>query len=252
MNPFKRRPKTKLCAACGEEISNLAFPCKHCGERFCVVCGHDIPPFAPYCKECKSYQSGVRRFFSLSNTTIAWVTAFFAVISTIVSAGSHILDRESETGFKVTGANDGSIHIRAWNSGRKPSTLLNYQLEIDKTSPEVLEDKLILTPNSQNENQPAQQVEKRIIILQGRSRQIDLAAVKALTTTACTSSDDKSCIQRIRDQLNRRTFTLSIQVQESGRWWKLWGPTPVDTKKDREVPGDVIEDFFIGACCEIR
>ncbi len=248
MNPFKRQ-ETTPCVACRQQTSDRAFPCEHCGERFCVVCGDDIPPYAPYCKECQSYQSGVRRFFSVSNTTLAWLTAFLALISTVVSGGSRILDRESQTGFKVTGAKVGRIHIQAWNSGREPSTLLNYELEIDDhANVEVCESKLILTPASQTDKQPAQQVEKRIIIQRGPPQKIDLGPMVNFKTKACTPSDDP-CIQRIRDQLQGRTFTMRIQVQESSHWWNF---TPyLSTKNDQEVPGEVIADFFIGACCEI-
>ena len=254
MNPFKRR-KTKSCFSCGEQISKHAALCEHCGasqpKPLCVVCGDEISPAAKYCKGCNSHQSpGWRIFFSATTPTIAWSTAFLAVFSAVISGGSRIRGRESQTGFKVTGANVGRIHIQAWNSGQKPSMLLSYRLEIDdKTKVDVSEDKLILTPASRNKKQSAEEVEKRIIILKGPPQKIDLGPITGFKATACRPSEKRpDCILRIRDQLRGTTFTLRVQVQESGRWWNT---TPhLVTKRDQKVPGDVIEDFFIGACCE--
>lgn len=249
-NRFKRREKS--CDWCCSKIPLEALKCMYCcaqqEKRPCVVCAEKIPATALWCSQCKSYQKGPRRIFSVSNTTIAWFTAFFAVISTLVTAGSNVLDRESSTAFKVTGTKNGMIRIEAWNTGHKPGMLLDYELSFDPSGVNVSPTPLPLDPTLEN-GAPR---ERRIIIpVGGKPQQIDLRP-SATLTVPCRASD-RQCLDGFRQQLIKQRFAVNITIVESGRWWKFWRPLEYSHSSiDENVPGKVIEGFFTGACCHGR
>jgi hypothetical protein len=67
------------------------------------------------------------------SAALALLVPFITVIVTgMIPLVSYIKDRDSHTRFKVTSSGNNEIYLKAWNMGRKPSTLLEYRLRFDE------------------------------------------------------------------------------------------------------------------------
>ena len=65
-------------------------------------------------------------------TILSLVLASFAICNGVYLAASYLSDRDSYTRFKVTSANDDHVILKAWNTGRRPSTLVAYRVICDE------------------------------------------------------------------------------------------------------------------------
>lgn len=109
-------------------------PYKDCGTTpdviSCALCKEPIPRGAKVCKVCKAYQNSWPRRLLLAGTMAPQVVAVLAIVSNILLI-STLLDTESHTDFRVASADNTEIHLRIWNSGKKASSLLSFQLTFD-------------------------------------------------------------------------------------------------------------------------
>lgn len=130
---------TKSCVVCELSMPAAEEKCPTCGSlqrlQLCVVCKAAIPLDADYCNQCKSNQGRIGRHLPLSATVPALLALLLTLVtSAIVPLYSWWMERNSHTFVKVTGANPQYIVAKAWNTGRRPSTLVAYRLTCDAVS----------------------------------------------------------------------------------------------------------------------
>ena len=132
--------------------------------------------------------------------------------------------------------------MEARNTGRKPAKLIGYELLVNQPRL-VIPLKLLLEPTFNNGAPEA----KEIAVERDHLKQISLTATTMLKA-ACRPGVDE-CYERIRKQLARSDFRMTIVVEESGRWWQLLNAAPYTQHHEAIVPGGLIEDFIAGVCC---
>jgi hypothetical protein len=107
----------------------------------CRFCRQPIPASdAKRCNACTAYQRGWRRCLPLPTTfamlspAMAVVTALVVAIPFTITQWTNYANRNSQTFIGFTGAYADSdpVVIRAhlWNTGRKPSTVTDYNLKL--------------------------------------------------------------------------------------------------------------------------
>jgi len=246
------------CFACGEAMPKSAKMCSKCkfpmGEvQQCVNCRRLIPYRASFCNECKSYQK--LRYFPVSATVIALFAAFIGVISAVIPAFSYFLERDSHTRFKVTSSDKDHIVLKAWNTGRKPSTLVGYRLIFNK-----LPDKEKMLDLSHTDK-----LEARNVIAPGAPVKIaltNLSPEMILERRRGKQYAPSEIIELRKKPLSDLSMTLEIDVEESndagtgsfwplpvpgslseiGFWYFLW-PRQVHTLSDT-FQADRIQEFI--------
>ncbi|HXH37269.1 MAG TPA: zinc ribbon domain-containing protein [Thermoanaerobaculia bacterium] len=234
-NPSAAAPANTKCVACGEDILKDAKMCGKCkfpvGKVVtgCVNCGKLIPLGTPFCSDCKLYQSRLR-YFPASATVVALVAAFIGVISAVIPAVSYFLERNSHTRFKVTGSSKTEIYLKAWNTGRKPSTLLDYRLRFDRLPLPKKEVMLELNSNDKEE--------ARNVIAPGAPVRLRLSRVTPDTIPMERRSNQCTPQERRRMFLRNSPMTLEIDVEESNDRDRRF-----QTRKDR-FASDRIAEFF--------
>lgn len=226
------------CIECKSELpAPGATKCTKCGswqekDYRCSTCRRTIPRNADFCNECKSYQKGLRSYFNVSSTFLSLITALFAVMSIIVTQGSAVFDRHSQTEFKVTGANDLLVHLKVWNNGREPSTLLGYELMFGVLPIK----KMALFPKDAQEG--------RIIILPGKPVEVVLEPYAKLTTTCRVAYDQPCRREELLKKLGSASVTLEMEVEESGHFWNLISTHPFRHTQRDTFSGNIIYQFM--------
>lgn len=209
-NPSGVAPASTQCQACGNAILLGAKMCANCkfpkGDvKQCVNCGKLMPHDVPFCNECKSYQK--LRYFPVSATVIALFAAFIGVISAVIPAVSYFLERNSHTRFKVTSADDLHIYLKAWNTGRQPSTLVGYHLKFQKQLPienvalQLSTDDVV---GARNVIAPGQPVKIGLTMTESESLEI-----------APTVGEAQNTKDKISKILSSQPVVLEIDVEES-------------------------------------
>jgi hypothetical protein len=89
-----------------------------------------MPKGARRCNDCTSYQSW-RKHLQFWAAFLLAISTIFGLISGGWSGWTYILDRHSNTNFKVSGSSETCVYLGVWNSGRKPSTLTDFRLIVD-------------------------------------------------------------------------------------------------------------------------
>jgi hypothetical protein len=89
-----------------------------------------MPDGAGRCNECSTYQ-GKRRHLPFIAAVALFVSSLYGLISGGCSGFSYLMDRNSDTKFKVTSSDEQRVYLRVWNTGRKPSTLVGFRLVFD-------------------------------------------------------------------------------------------------------------------------
>jgi len=215
-------PGTRQCTAC----HSWQPPCERCS-----TCARTIPSEAEFCNECKSFQKGLRRYFNLSSTVLALIAALISVLSVLITQGAAVFHKHSQTVFKVTGANDILVHLKVWNNGSEPSTLLSYRLKFGELPIEAIP----LYPKDAQEG--------RIILLPGKPVEVILEPYEKLMTT-CRPGYDQPCRRAaLLTQLNRTSVTLEMDVEESGHVWNLFTTRPYRLTEEDTFPGNIIYQF---------
>jgi len=179
----------------------------------------------------------VRRYFNVSTTALALLTALFSVLSIIISQGSAVLHRHSETEFKVTGAQGSKIYLKVWNNGGEASTLLSYRLKFAEF------------PIRDVDLFPEHAQERRYIIPSGRPIEVALEAYGRLKGT-CRPAYPQPCEPtNVLQGLGGRYVTLEVEIEESGHLWNLISTHPYRRTQSDAFSGNTIGEFIVGGCC---
>jgi hypothetical protein len=239
VNLFQRR-KAKACIACRQSIRRDAWRCEHCGAgqgpRLCVICAKEIPHAALQCTECHSYQSTRRRFFFLSSTNLAWITAVFVVMGNLFAVSSWVVNRQSHTSCRVARSNSDSIFLQAWNSGRKPSALNAFRLTFPA---EIHVNPTVLRPSADADT-----------VVGPNGLTVSRLTVVKLCAGAKPGGIEYYTQQEIKEILEAKRpvplmAKLEIDIEESCCLFDLVARPRLWTETDR-FPTDRIKDFITG------
>jgi hypothetical protein len=152
----------------------------------------------------------------------------FGVLSSLFTALVYLLDRDSNTMFKVTGADNLHIYVKAWNTGRQPSTLVQYTL--------LVEGKLPMR-NIPLDLSKADRREGKNVIASKEPVKIALS-VKDLNWLPKPDHPEGFTATEF-DDFKDRLVTLRIDIEESNDSDAHWSDT---------FPADRIRDFLCGGC----
>jgi hypothetical protein len=178
----------------------------------------------------------LRRYFNVSSTVLSLFTALLAILSVLITQGSAVLHRHSQTEFKVTGALGPQIHLKVWNNGREPAALLSYRLKFDSLPLKTAD---LTSKDVQN---------GRNIILPGKPVEVVLESHKL--EKMCDSTDTRSCSDAtILTQLQRANLTMEIEIEESGHYWNLLSAQPFRHWQPDTFSGSIVSEFLKEACC---
>jgi predicted nucleic acid-binding Zn ribbon protein len=226
------------CVECKSELpAPGARKCAKCGSwqdttSRCPTCLRTIPKDAEFCNECKLYRKGLLRKINVSQTFLLVLTAMVTVLTFIITQSSTVFHRHSETEFKVTGANDILVHLKVWNNGREPSTLLSYRLKFRGLP---LKDIALF---------PTEAGQGRIVMPPGNPVELVLEPYDKLTTT-CNPSYDQPCVrEELLKRLAGSSVTLEMQVEESGHFWNLFTTHPFRHTQSDTFSGRIIYQFL--------
>lgn len=225
------------CVACGNELPDSTSACADCASsrqvRTCEICAEPLPLKAKRCNKCGSYE-GIRRHVPFWGSFLLVVSTIVTLISATYSAVVYVADRNSDTQFKVTSADESRIHLRVWNSGRKPSTLTSFRLVFDAQPAKEL-----MLELSKDDKVNASSV------ITGSTPQ----AVALSRSLDDTVPDDRRALQYTADELKKllgtdswinQKLTLKVDVQESND-----GAGSYHTREDRFAAFQ-ISDFLKG------
>jgi hypothetical protein len=232
---------TRTCISCGEEISPTARRCKLCNAangdvRWCKVCREPMPFKAKVCNACNSHR-GLFRYLPTSHTTLGLLTGLFGVIATVFTAANYLLDRNSNTRFKVTSSDDVRIYLKVWNLGKKTSALSAYRLEFDKD----LHLPTVPLRLSDDDKKKAMSV-----IEPGASVTLGLTIPKLEPLAPYTKED---VVKALADESgSEKAVTLEIDVEESDdpREAHLGNPRRLFHTRSDTFPVNRIAEFITG------
>ena len=176
-----------------------------------------MPRGAARCNECTSYQRW-RRHVQFWAAFFLAIGGLFTLISGGWSAAVYVLDRYSDTRFKVTSSDNLRIYLRVWNTGRRPSTLVGYRLRFADAPGKALELDL------SDKDQP----EATNVISPGNPVKVSLA--RSLASTIPAASRGKQYTEQELQTLLHdpklpwvdRPLTLEVDVEESSDPWCPW------------------------------
>lgn len=236
-------PRMRTCVACGaDKIAQGVEKCPNCGSvldpKLCVICGKLIPAKAKICSICKAYQPWWRVF---SNLAAAFpVMAILALLSGVYTAATYLSDRNSNTRFKVTSANEHHIYLRVWNTGRKPSTLVAYHLHFDGKVP-IKDTALQLSDEDI--------LEARSVIAPGEPVKVSLtmSGTESLETPPILVQA-RNTKEEIGKRLGPQLAVLDIDVEESddpGDGFWHWGKARRFHRRSDTFPVDRIKEFIL-------
>jgi hypothetical protein len=227
------------CIKCYSEIPAQAPACKVCRApqkpvRYCRICTEPMPTLSVRCGACQAFR-GWRRIFPVSTTVLPMMVALCAVISNMFTAGSYLSDHESHTSFKVTSIDAKVLHLKVWNTGRKPSRLVGYRLRVFG---QLMIDDATLD-----------QADGDAVIQPGNSANVGVTVKELLRSRLGPGSEERHTKDEIKAQLADPTKPLMLQVEvdveESGRLWSVNDQPFVVTKADK-VSADRIKNFILG------
>lgn len=124
-----------FCPSCGELLPPHARVCKNCkylvsATAICVSCGDLIPHTAKKCTHCQTYQDW-RRWFSVSATVLASLTALISVIGLTISTVSTIAKPQSTTTTAIIGSTSEHLLVAIVNSGNASSVARSFSIKAD-------------------------------------------------------------------------------------------------------------------------
>jgi len=88
-----------------------------------------MPAGALRCNECNTYKK--YRRLPIWTAFASTITGPLALITAIISLSVVFYEARSHTRFKMGTADDEFIHVKVWNTGKKPSALVRYRLQFD-------------------------------------------------------------------------------------------------------------------------
>jgi hypothetical protein len=163
------------------------------------------------------------------------MVALCAVISNMFTAGSYLSDHESRTSFKVTSIDAKVLHLKVWNTGRKPSRLVGYRLRFFGQL--MIEDSTL------------DQADGDAVIQPGSSMNVGVTVKELLRSRLRPGGEERHTKNDVKAQLREHKQPLMLQVEvdveESGHLWNLTDQPFVVTKIDR-VSADRVKDFILG------
>jgi hypothetical protein len=173
------------------------------------------------------------------------VAAFIGVISAVIPAGSYFLERNSHTRFKVTSADDLHIYLKAWNTGRQPSTLVGYRLRFQNQLPikdvtlQLRADDVVGAMN---------------VIAPGKPVKIGLTMTGPESLEIVPTADEaQNTKDKIAKVLGSQPVVLEIDVEESddprGGFCNYIKPRKCHTRSDT-FPIDRIKAFVVSRMSE--
>ena len=233
------------CIACGNELPQDSTTCPLCLSpqklKICQICGKAMPRNAERCNGCTSYQRWRRHIQFWAAFALA-IGGFFTLISTGWSGVVYVLDRNSDTKFKVTSSDDLRIYLRVWNTGRRPSTLVGYRLIFDDSPRKELE--LDLSDKDQPEA-------TNVIAPGGAVAKVSLA--RALLSTIPAASRRKQYTEPELQELLHdpkspwvdRLLTLEVDVEESSDPWCPWNLFRSHHTRTDRFPAGRIQKFVV-------
>jgi predicted amidophosphoribosyltransferase len=132
--------KMRACPVCTEEIPEASKVCKHCKAkvdsrpmRECPICTESIPAFSKVCRECKSDLTW-RGYVSISNTTLALMTALIAVSAALGPAVKRLfLQDDSAISAVYVGLSAGEVAFLLSNSGSKAGSVKSAEFFMEWT-----------------------------------------------------------------------------------------------------------------------
>lgn len=233
----KDATEKKKCFGCGVEILRDAETCTVClsvqAPNFCVECRNRIPAKANLCTICKSFQPWWRIFPKV--TAALPVAAFLAMLSGIYSVATYLSDRNSDTRFMVASADANLLHLKVWNSGKKPSRLIRYRLKFSGNR--MIEDAIL------------DQAEGDAVIPFGVPVNVGLS-VKELARSVKPGSNERYTKDEIASSLSDDkslavTVEVEVDVEESGHLWQLISRPFVVPRSD-PLQARSIKEFILG------
>jgi len=235
-------PERKDCIACGNEIPTDLMECPYCHYvqvlRLCAVCKKAIPLTARRCNNCDAFQDRLRRHLPGSQLLFTVLAVLFGVLSTAFTAAAYLLNLESNTTFKVASSDDAHIILKIWDTGRKPSSLVNYRLNLGNLN--LIPAKPTSDRSMELNLGDAGEAAGNSVIAPGNPITISLTVVKNLTPT--------SPCETIMKQLANERLTLEIDVEESNDpccFWNLIPLRPFHTRRS-SFPANRITNFIKG------
>lgn len=197
----------RRCIGCDEVISVDATKCGKChsaqGNR-CHICAEPMLKGATRCNACGTYQNRLRRHFPTITTISTLIGGFVIVCSAVIPAILYVSDYHSHTAFKVAAVNGRFLYVKVWNSGRKPSAIVGYQLKFGHLPIETVS--LDLSDDDQQEG--------RNVIVSGSPVKIALTIGK-LELREPGHPKHVYSRQNIKELLKDQLLTLELQVEES-------------------------------------
>ncbi len=245
----------KQCIVCKQWLPKGAIFCKDCkapqqGKK-CVICKQPLPKGAKRCNACTSYRSAWLRWLPLVASTFSMLFWMVGACTGVRTAVVYLHDRESDTKFKVTGDDVKSgleIYLKAWNTGRKASSLARYRLKFDGALP--IKD-AVLRLGDKDQQKAAN------VIAAGGSAPITLALY---TNDELHRKDDASAQDAVAFQndladkiAKHAAITLEIDVEESddpsSGFWRFWPWSKLRQHHIREdhFEARLIKEFILKA-----
>ena len=228
----------KKCIACGNDIDRDATECPVCkfshGFTFCEICKKAMPETAERCNSCGAFQ-GLKKNLLFAAMVVTFISGIFSLISGGFTGLSYLVDRNSDTKFKVTSIDAKVLHLKVWNTGRKPSRIVGYRLRFSDES--RLDDAKLV------------QVDGDAVINPGNPVNVGVTVNEFVRHLRPGSKDEQYTKDEIREWLSDQKHPLILQVEadveESGHLWNL-SDHPFVVSKTDAVSAGLIREFILG------
>jgi len=114
----------------------------------CKYCKSDIDKQASYCIHCSHYQNW-RRFFKVSNSSLALFIALITVLSSTLPILNKMLEKEETSlTFSFLESTDGNFDILVTNEGNKRGVIGSIKLKLSTSKKDERYEELTLTLGS--------------------------------------------------------------------------------------------------------
>jgi len=133
------------CKACGLTIPAEAIICPSCKTlqvgATCHACGETIDEGARRCSACEAWQKGFRRYFAVSEVTLALIASIIAVLGAIITPVANYFGNRSATSIRVIGdatyrgpndvTEEQTISVLVVNTGKRESMFQRAEISFD-------------------------------------------------------------------------------------------------------------------------
>lgn len=234
--PGNTPPKRK-CIACGYDLEDPS-QCGVCHSyqdlKLCAVCKKAMPEKAERCNSCTAFQ-GPKKNLLFYAVAVTFISGIFTLISTGFTGLSYLVDRNSDTKFKATSNDTKVLHLKVWNTGRKPSRIVRYRLRFPRQL--MLDDATL------------DQADGDAVIQPGNPVNVGVTVKEFVRSLRPGSKDDRYTKEEIKallsDPKQPLILQMEIDVEESGHLWNL-SDHPFVVPKTDKVSADRVKDFILG------